>query len=502
MTDEKQTAIIPDETSEEPTMSGKSGSRGVIFIILSSLALIVIPVTIIAAIVISVLLQPSFYTGILKNGRFITAFVQARNWQTEKKVSEEIEKELHLSSFIRELEGKKSRFDETKNTYDRISRDGEIESLNKQRSELKDLDWEKVKVEFPDKNKFDKNREDELSKIKERITAVEEYQDKNSDSIKAARKEMNKARDEYDDSLSTLEDKKKDADKITEKHKSSLSNTIYADLDIIEKPLTKILNSKLIDGVVRAEVEKALRFFTSYDTQIEHRNIFYQRDMETEGLGKLTLMVRLPELSISLWITDETTRRKQHILSELLAAEIGKMEDIQNRTMLTTMFKLSDSSLGEYFANSYLHELGMSIDGGVIRIAIPVLKGNTAENIALAMEFLLWGQYAAFAAGGLLLLFVAYLFFSTIERRRKLAMIKRLLIYPPVLVLTACGVFLWASRYIFSYYPDIISNLSARSYAKHLSFIAAWHFIVPMVIVFGAALICGLIIRKYFLTGK
>lgn len=498
MSEENQNTTV----SEPQAGSGKKNSRGIVFISLSSLSLFIIPAAIVSAIVITVMLQTSFYTGILKNGRFISAFLQARNWQNEKKVNEEIERELHLSSFTKDLEGKKSRFDEAKNNYNKISRENEIESLNKQRNELKDIEWERLKEQFPDKDKFEKNREDELSKIKKQIEAIEDYQDKNSDSIKTVRKEMKKAMGEYDDALSTLEDKKKDAEKITEKYKSSLSSTIYADLEIIEKPLTKILNSKLMDGPVRTEIEKAVRFLTSYNKQIEQRNIFYQRDMDTESLGRLTLKVKLPEFKINLWVDDTSSGGKKHVLSDLLAEEIRTIEDIQNRTMLITMFKLSDSSLGEYFANSFLGKIGMSIESGIIHISLPVLKGGSAEILAGTMAFFSWGQYAVFASIGILLLFGFYLFFSSAERQRKLIILKRLLIYPSVLVLSACGVLLWASSYIFSYYPDIISDISARSYAKYLSFTAAWHFVLPLSIVFGAALLLGLVIRKYFIRAK
>ncbi|MBN2403536.1 MAG: hypothetical protein JXN64_14250 [Spirochaetes bacterium] len=497
MTEENQTEI----TTKVSDQNNGRRQWGITFILISSISLIAIPVVIITAIVITVLLQPSFYTGILKNGRFITAFVQAKSWQTEKKVTEEIEKKLHLSMFTAELEEKKSRFDEIKNRYDRLSRNGELDSLNKQRNEVKDLDWWQLKKEFPDKDQFDKYREDELIKIGQKTAEIEEYQDQSRDQIKTAEKEMEKAQDEYNEALNLLEDKKNEAEKISEKHKSTLSNTLYEDLDIIEKPLSKILNTKLIDGTVRSEIEKLLHFFTSYETQIEHRNIFYRHDMDAEGLGRLALMVRLPEIIISLWVDDDTGSRKQHILSDILADEIRNLEDIQNRTMLTTIFKLSDTRLGEYFANNYLKDAGMTIEGGVIRISIPVLKGGTAETIASIINFLSWGQYASLAAAGVLILFCMYIFFSAVERRRKLALIKRLLIYPSVLVLAACGGLLLASRYIFSWYPDIVSDLSARSYAKHLSFTAAWHFIIPALIIFGIALICGLMIRKYFFTG-
>lgn len=184
-----------------------------------------------------------------------------------------------------------------------------------------------------------------------------------------------------------------------------------------------------------------------------------------------------------------------------MVEELDNIESLENRMLLKTLFRLSDSSLGEYFTGKYLKKLGLTIDGGVIRLSNFTLKDEKAEIVSDVMEYLPWGQYAAYGAAGLLLLFILYLIFSTVERRRKLAMLKRLFIYPSLLVLLACGAFVVASRNIFAYYPDFLQDLSMRSYVKHLSFTAAWHFIMPMLVVFGGLFIAGLIIRK-FLAGK
>ncbi len=473
--------------------------KGIIFTIISIAAFIVIPAAAITAIVITVLLQPGFYTGILKDGKFITAFVEAKNWQVEKQISDEIERDVQITRFTREYDVIKSRYEQAKEEYSRISRDDEIESLKKQRGDIKDLSWKQVKDTFPDKDVFEKNRDEEIKKIKEQIAAIEEYQDQNIDRIKTARKTMKDALADYEDALSTLEDKKKDAEKIAEKHKNTFSGKLYSDLELIEKPLSRILNKKLIDGAVRAEIEKILRFLTSYDAQIEQRNIYYARSSDTEALSGRSLRVKFPEIAISLWVEDDSkgSSRQKHVLSQLMVDELDRIESLQNRMLLKTLFRMSDTSLGEYFTGKYLRKLGLTIDGGVIRMSNLILKNEKAEIVSDIMEILSWAQYAVYGAAGLLLLFILYLIFSTVGRRRKLAMLKRIFIYPSLLVLVACGAFVIVSRNIFSYYPDFIQDLSMRSYVKHLSFTAAWHFIMPMLIVFGSLFIAGLIIRKY-----
>jgi hypothetical protein len=490
---------MTEATNTDAASERKKPVRGVLFTVVSSVALVVIPAAAIAAIVITVLLQPGFYTGILKDGRFITAFVQGKTWQTEQRINDEIERDLQLSKFTEEFEAVKSRHEQSRAAYLRVSREDVLESLKKEQRDLKGMEWELVKEHFPSEKDFEKGRDDQLNLLSERIKEIEEYQENNRDAIKSYRSEMKKAREEYEDALSRLEDKKKEAERIRERHRDTLSEKIYADLEIIERPLTKVLNEKLIDTAVRAEIEKVLRFLTSYNTQVEQRNIFYARVMDADGLGARSLRVKLPEISVSLWVDDDSGgfHTKKHILNQILVEELERMDALHNRTMLMTIFRLSDSSLGEYFAGKYLSRLGLAFEGGVIRMSNLVLKDEKAELLADIMEALSWGRYAVYGAVGLLALFMLFLIFSTVERRRKVKMLKRLFIYPSILVLAACGAVIWASRNIFSYYPDFIQDLSVRSFAKHLSFTAAWHFIVPLCIVFGTALIAGLVIRKY-----
>lgn len=483
---------------------GASGpKRNMTFTLMGITAFALIPVITAGSIIIAVLLRPSFYTGILKDGRFIAAFIQAKSWQTEKTVNDEIERELHLAEFTREFEAIRARYERAKDDYLITSREGEIGLLEKQRKELKDLEWEQVRETYSDENEFEKNREDELARTKNALRAIEEYRALNRDRIKSAETEMNEAGDRFEDALATLEDKKKDADKISRKHRDTLSGKLYADIEKIEQPLSKVLNERLIDGAVCSEIEKLIWFFTSYDRQVERRNVYYEMIMDEGSLGRRALRVRLPVIEISLWVDDQTggLKIKKHVLSQLLVEELRHINALQNHELLMTIFKMSDTRLGEHFGGKYLGKLGLTINGGVIRWPGVVLKNEDAEFASGLMQAMSWGQYAVYGAAGLAALFMVYLVFSTAERRRKLVLLKRLFIYPSIFILMLCGALLWVSRNIFNYYPDFIADLSARSYAKYLSFIAAWHFSIPLIAVFGTLLACGLAIRKY-LAGK
>ncbi|OHD62946.1 MAG: hypothetical protein A2176_04875 [Spirochaetes bacterium RBG_13_51_14] len=489
---DEQATVQPDlEKAEKKPKQVK----GVVFTIVNAFALILIPAVAVGALVLMVLLRPEFYAGILKNGGFITAFVEAKNWQTDQAINDEIERDLNLTQFTAEFKEIKARYEQAEQAYTKISRDAELESLKKQRADVKDIEWKQVANIFPTKDELESYREAELARLGGQITGIKAYRDAHGDEIKTARKEIKKARGEYEDARSVLEDKKADAEKIVEKHADTASNSIYGDLEIIEKPLTNLFNEKLIDGAVRDEIEKMLKFFTSYNTQAERGAVFYERPVSERAIGSPSLSVRLPAVRVSLWVDDDG--RQKHVLSQLLVEGIDRLYNLRNKALLKTMFRLSDSSLGEYFGGRYLSKFGFSIDGGFITRPAEVLEGPAGEYAALAMQILTVGKYAVFGAAGLLLLYIAYLFFSAVERRRKLSALKRLFIYPSLLILAACGSLLWASRYLFDCYPEIIENLTVRSFAKHLSFTAAWHLSVPVIIVFGSLFVAGLFIRKF-----
>jgi hypothetical protein len=493
MTEKPKAAQSVNEEDYKP----QKKNRGIIFLIISSLAIVFIPFLVAISIVLIVILQPGFYTGILKNGRLITAFIEARNWQTDRAINDEIENSLNLTRFTAEFEKIRAHYEQVKDSFMKISREGDIESLKGDRAIAKNMDWKKVKGLFPSEDQFEKERALEIERIDKEIGRIEEYQDKNGDAIKAARKDMKKAQSDYEDSLSALEDKKKEADKIIEKHKNTLESSLYDDLEIIERPLTQIINSRLIEGAVKREIEKILKFFTDYDSQVERGNVFYERALDPGAFGRRVLNVRVPGIEVGLWV-DEPGKGKKHILSNLLVEEINRIHNLRNKSLLSTMFGLSDSSLGEYFGGKYLSGLSLSLDGGVVRRPALLLKGAAAERVAFVMEALSWGRYMYIVAGALLLLYFAFLFFSAAERWRKLVALKRLFIYPSLVILTACALMLLVSQTVFNYYPDLIQNLTIRSYAKHMSFIAAWQIALPLIIVFGSAFVAGLVMRKFF----
>jgi len=242
---------------------------------------------------------------------------------------------------------------------------------------------------------------------------------------------------------------------------------------------------------VRDEIAFMLDFMSDYETQIDRRVIYYGRTAE----GRRSIMVKVPEISVSLRV-DDGSGRKRHVLSQLLVEEIDKLYNLRSKGLLKTIFSMSDSSLAEYLGGKQLSKLGLSLNGGVIRRPAGVLSGDAAEYFVLAMQVLTYGRYAPYGVAGLLLLYLLFLVFSSVERRRRLAALKRFLIYPSFIVLVLCGSLLAASRYLLDQYPGFIENIMARSFAKHMSFVTAWGLTMPLLALFGALFIVGLVLRK------
>ena len=471
--------------------------RRPLFTLVSILALFLVPAAIVATIALTVLLSPGFYTGILKEGRLIAAFVEGRNLEIERRVNDEIESELRMSHHTAELEGARSRHERARAAWTGLRKEEEFESLERERKEIRGLSWRDVRSTFPTKDAFTRFRDQELQRIDGRLAEIRDHRAAHQEGIEAAESDLRAAQKEYETALSVMEKKEREAKKIAERHKDEGADSIYADLERIEKPLTKVVNERLLDGAVRDAITEVIAFFTDYGRQVEQRKVYYVRSDRGGPLGLPSLRVRLPSVSISLWVDDGAVPgRKRHVLSSLLVEELKGIDGLQNRFLLTTLFRLSDTRLGEYVGRKRLAGLGLSIREGILHMPGPVLEGDAAETAAMVMRVMSAARYAPYGAAGVLLLFVLYLFFSTAERRRKLVSLKRLFIYPSVLVILACGALLWASLSIFTFFPGFLEDLAARSYIRHLGFTAAWHFAAPLLAVFRSLLVAGLLIRK------
>ncbi len=479
-------------------MTENRGKMGFLSGLTSALLILLLPPLMLATVLHHTLTNPSFYTDILKNARLIDAFVEAKNLQMNQKIREEIAKEVKLDEQSLKTERIRTQYEHDQAAFDRINKTEAFEGLKKQRKEMDDLTWKQARDLFPTEKEFEAHREKELARFNLQIKEIEAYREKNEAAIGKSEKEYKKTKEEYEDALSELESRNKKALKIIERNKDTLSAKMYADLEKLSPRLTRVMNDLLIEKAVRREIEKLLAFMTSYETQ-KARGLIYEAKPATMGeMSKQRLAIRLPSVSISLIVDEEKhgVKRKKHLLSQIFVEEIRRQSQLINKDLFLTLFRFSDTSLGEYFTGRYLKKAGLSIDNGVIHMPSLVLEGDKAEVFEKIMMAATYGAWLKFITAAMLLLLILFLLFSRAEGKRRLGVLKSLLLYPSGLILLGCGAALAGSRFLLDYRPDLIIDLTARSYTRSFLFVTAWHLVLPVLAVFGGMFLIGIFLRK------
>lgn len=477
-------------------MPGKN--KGILLGTVHFITFFIMPVLIILLVLSVIFTNSEYYTRILKNADLINGFIEVKNIETNNAIQEEIEREVGLKEYTAKFEKISENYQYRKEEYKKINKEEEYRSLVEQKKDLKSMTWEEAKEIFPAREQFEKNREGELARVTSMIKNIETYRDEKEDMIEEYEDRLEDAEDEYNDAKDILEDKQDDARDIADKHKNTFSNRLYADLEILNPVLTKILNEKLIEGSVRNEIEKLLNFFTSYEKQKAYGNI-YSISRPSNTLGeKQMLRVRFPEITISMWIKEDVNGeiRSRHLLSDIFVDEIRKMNNLQNRGLFITMFKFADTGLGEFVGRRFLKKTGIKISNGLIYMDNLVLEDESAETVATVMKVSTWSQYLIYAVPGILILYLLILFFSSAERRKKLKGLQVILIYPSLIIIIASGFAIVASRFVLDHYPQLITDVTLQTYAKSLLFVVSLHTFIPVAAVFTVLLITGLVLKK------
>ncbi|MEM7182484.1 MAG: hypothetical protein AAF518_16335, partial [Spirochaetota bacterium] len=371
----------------------------------------------------------------------------------------------------------------------------EYEALKKRQDQVEDMEWQNHKNEFASEDKFEEYQEKEEKRIEKELEQIKDYRDTNEDAIEKVEDIYKNSKDKYEDLMEDLDDKYEDAEDIRKSEKGSLTGTIFKDLEKLEPGLTKILNEKLIEKDVKRELEKALGFLSSYYQQKEQGKVYIKSAREDERIK--VLHVVFPRFSIDLKVDDyhRGQNKKRHLLSEILVDEINKHNDLENSGKFTTIFKVADTSLGEYFANKYMKDFGLSISNGLIKINPPVLKEEKAEAVEKAMLAITWSKYLKYVIAGLIVLLFIYMFFSKVDRKTKLKSVQRVFLVPSLLVLFLSFSVLLFSRFVLDYYPDLFTDIAVKNYFEAMAFVVAKAVFYPFLVVFGAMFLLGILIR-------
>ncbi|MFW5752069.1 MAG: hypothetical protein ACOCW8_01895 [bacterium] len=484
--------------NEEKNIKRENESRGIVIFMVHCAAFFIIPVLLLMLIFSILFTRSEYYTGILKNTDIISTFIEVKNIETNMAIQEEIEREVGLNEYTAKFKQISENYKYWQDEFNNINKTDEYKSLVEQKNELKSMEWEEAQEIFPTRKQFEMNREGELARVTSLIENIKTYRDTNEDNIEKYEDKLEEAEDNYEDALDVLEDKQEEARDIAQKHRNNLSGRLYADLEILNPVLTKLLNVKLIDHAVRIEIEKLIQFFTTYEKQKIYGNVYSIIRSDTAIGNAQMLRVRFPEITINLWIKNDNTgiTPSRHLLSDIFVNEIRNMNNLQNRGLFITMFKFSNTGLGEFFGRRILRKTGIKINDGLIYLDNLVLEDDAAETVTLIMKIATYSKYLLYIIPAIILLYISILFFSSASRKKKIAGIKSILIYPSLLIIIISSAAILASRFVFNHYPQLITDITMQTYAKSLLFVISLHTFIPVIGVFGILLLAGLIIKK------
>ncbi len=483
----------PQKNSEQ---TGKKRNPFLFFLTLKGI--FILPIVLIVIILFSLMVSSTFYVSVLKNAGLIESYIQAKNWQMEKEIKAEIEEDVKLEEFRKKFEVIKEDYENKKETYYTLNLKNEYKTLKAKYNELDDLSFSSAPDLFKSKADFKKYKKDELKKIKAEMKEIEKYRDLNEEKIDRARDSYKEIKDTYEDAVDDLEDKEEDARDIIKSHKNSFMGKIYTDIGIISPVLTEALNSKLLEKGVRAEIDKMLAFITSYNEQVKRGAIYTDTLGITQGRVASARKVKLPPITISLWVDDEIrgVQQKRHLLSQVFVSRIADMKGLHNKASFIQIFKFSETGLAERIGRKYLKGAGFTLRDGVIRLKPIVLTGSTARGFETLMIVATWGVYVRYVLLGGLALLILLMMASGAESEKKKRSIRKVLLWPSILVIVvSIGVIIFSGTFT-SLFPWVIKDPLVQAYAKRIAMVISLHLFVPMIFIFGLLAFIGSFVGK------
>lgn len=457
--------------------------------------MIILPLMIVLSVLYVLLTSPSFYATILKRTDFVGAVIQAKNLEVTQSIQKEIDNKVGLASYVLTYQAIKHQYEEAKKAFDIINKTSEYESLNQQYDEIKKISYNDVKAIYKDKKTFEKNKEMELQKIKHQIKSIEQYREEHKNDIEAAKVKLEDLEDKYEDAQEEYNEKQEEAHKIVQKHRNTFAAQLTDDLDLLKPVITDIINKKLIDDNIVPLIKKYINFFTSYNN-IKSEYILELENTSNPMYSQKVTQILLPDITISLWM--KTNGTKKHLLSDILVEEIKRIPELKNKTFFIAAFTFADTAIGEFIGSRYLKKAGLWFDNGVIYKHNIVLSGNTADTVIAIIKIFSYGIYFVYATVILVITYLLFIIFSSTDRIKKFLWLKRVLIYPSVMILLlgAIGILL---PFILIHQSDTVSLISAqmlREIALNISLCT----LTPIMALFFMLLLCGLIFRKLYST--
>ncbi len=476
----------------------QKAKAGFFLTLVSLISLILFPLFIAVPILFGLLTCSDFYTGVLRNSRLIETYVEASNWQVEKKLRRQIESSVHLDEFRTKYDTIKGLYEKKKENYDNLNRTMEFDKLKKERKKLSGLSYENAPDRFKSEPEFDNFKTIELERLERAIDEIKLQRDINKAALEAAEDELEESEEVYADARDTLEDKMEEANDIIRSQKDTFSGEMYGDMEIAGPVLSQELNGRLIDGGVKNEIEKYISFFTSYYDQKRLGNVYVDR-MENYVNGLYgSASVKLPEIDVSLYVEDMVNGvlQKRHIGADIFVEKISDMRGLKLQNKLIQLFKFTESGMAEILGESYLKEYNCRISDGTIAFGPWLLTGPGGTAAEYMMIVSTWGKYLKFVLPALAILILVFLFLSPAEKNLGRIHVRTILLLPSVLIVLFSIAAVFFSGNLLDFFPDLVSSPVLLQYYKSIIRVIALYLFAPLAAVFGVFALAGIILKR------
>lgn len=461
--------------------------------IISGLSAVIIPALITLALFMMLFLTPGFHISIIKNLDLVKTFIEAKNLESEKEISREVEKRTGISSYKPEYDRAKKEYDEKLLAYNTLNKTDEYKKIKKQMDELDDLEWEKSPDSFKKEEDFDSFKKLKMKEFKTALKAIEKYRDGNEGAIDKSEEEMKKAEDLFEDAEDTLNDKKKEARKIIEEREGDFMNEMYHDIAKIEPALTGMLNRLFIDKEIRGIITTYIDFFTSYSAEKKAGNVYGTRLNVETGIIESSSNVNIPPLRLSFIVkTDENgIEREKNIFSELFVETIRETPGLKSPWVMTKIFSLSDSWLVEKIGNSFLKDASLTYSNGVITSGPILLSGEKGRIAGRIMIFMTMSKYLPYIAAVISLILLSTVFLLSADRKRGLKNTGYILKYPAMIIAIAGIAMMLLSLVPGLLLPETIGDPVKYAFIERVAMVSAIHVFAPLTALFFAISMTG-----------
>jgi hypothetical protein len=385
--------------------------KKIFFYIISAIAFITLPLFIAASILSLMLLQPDFHISIIKNLKPIKTFIEAKNFEIESDIKNEIEKKTNISEFKMQYEKIKKEYEEKLSIFNRINKTELYEKIEKQIDEIDDLEWEKSKAKFKNKDEFNDFKKLKIKELKKQLKEIEDYREAKEEEIDKAEDEMKSAKKAFEKAEDELKDKKEEARDIVKDREGEFLNELYHDIAKIEPKLTEKFNKLFLESEIKKLISTYINFLTSYQKQKNDGNIYASRIDINEFSSSPSKKIILPPIFINFNIKEENSIEEKNIFSGILVDVIKSTPGLKSPWLMSKIFSMVDSWIIEKIANSKLKNLNFNYSSGVLKSEEITISGQKAIVLEKAMMAFSIAKYLPYITIGLMVILTALIIF-------------------------------------------------------------------------------------------